>query len=163
MIIRDERPEEDAAAVRALLEAAFGGPLEAELVDRLRQDGDVVLGLVAEEAGRVVGHVLLSRMTAPFRALALAPLAVLPERQRTGIGGRLVRAALARATAEDFDAVIVVGEPAYYQRLGFDAALARGFLSPYAGPFLMARALRGALPVATGRLAHAPAFAALEP
>jgi putative acetyltransferase len=161
MVIRDERPE-DAPAVRALLEAAFGGPLEADLVARLRADGDVVLALVAEEAGRIVGHVLLSRMTAPFRALALAPVAVLPARQRQGIGSRLIRAALERATEAGFDAVIVVGEPAYYRRFGFDPELAQDLASPYAGPFLMALALQGELPARAGRVAHAPAFAACE-
>jgi putative acetyltransferase len=162
MVIRDERPE-DAAAIRALLEAAFGGPAEADLVARLREDGDVVLALVAEDAGRIVGHVLLSRLTAPFPALALAPVAVLPARQRRGIGGRLIRAALERATAAGWQAVLVVGEPAYYRRFGFDPALARGLACPYAGPYLMALALQGELAATTGDIAYPPAFAALGP
>jgi len=84
MLIRDEEPG-DLPAIRAVVEAAFGQRQEADLVDRLRADGDGVLSLVAVDGGKVVGHVLFSEMTAPFRALALAPVSVVPERQRSGI------------------------------------------------------------------------------
>jgi putative acetyltransferase len=161
MLIRDERPS-DVAAIRAVLTAAFGGTLEAELVDRLRADGDAVISLVADDDG-IVGQVLLSRMTAPFPALGLAPVSVLPARQRVGIGSRLVRAALARASAAGWQAVLVLGEPAYYRRFGFDPALAAGLACAYAGPCLMARALQGTLPATAGSIAYAPAFAGLGP
>jgi putative acetyltransferase len=160
VLIRDERPT-DVAAIRAVVAAAFGRPLEGDLVERLRADGDAVLSLVAVEGGESIGHVLLSRLAAPFPALALAPLAVLPAQQRTGIGGRLVRTALARATAEGWQAVLVVGEPAYYRRFGFDPGLAAGFACAYAGPYLMALALQGDLPTTAGRIDYPPAFAAL--
>lgn len=160
MLIRPETPA-DAPAVRAVLKAAFPGPDEARLVDELRRDGDVRLSLVAAEDGEVLGHVLFSPLIAPFRALGLAPLAVLPRRQREGIGGALVREGLARAGALGWDAVFVLGEPAYYRRFGFDAAAASGFSSPYAGPYLMAVPLnREHLPARTGAIVHAPAFAA---
>jgi putative acetyltransferase len=85
MIIRDEQAG-DLAGVRAVVTAAFGRSGEAELVDRLRRDGDLVLSLVAAENDEVVGSVLFSPMTAPFRALGMGPVAVRPERQRAGIG-----------------------------------------------------------------------------
>jgi putative acetyltransferase len=160
MIVRDEQTA-DIAAIRALVTAAFGQPLEALLVDRLRADGDAVLSLVAVEDGELIGHVLLSRLTARFPALALAPVAVLPARQGTGIGGRLIRAALARAAEAGWQAVFVLGEPAYYRRFGFAAALAQGFTCAYAGPYLMALPLQGRLAATTGSIAYPPAFAAL--
>lgn len=158
--IRDE-PAADRAAIRRVIEAAFGRPDEANLVDRLRADGDTVMSLIAAEDGEIVGHVLFSRMAAPFRALGMAPVSVVPERQRMGIGSRLIRTGIERAAREGWQAVFVMGDPEYYRRFGFDAALARGFTSPYAGPYLMVLALDGALPVKTGRIDYAPAFARL--
>ncbi len=160
MIIRDETPS-DHAAVRDLVAAAFGQPDEADLVERLRADGDAAIALVAEDNGSVVGHILFSRMQAPFRALGLAPVSVAPERQGTGIGSRLIRAGLERAQAEGWQGVFVLGDPAYYRRFGFDPALAKGFTSAYSGPYLMAIALGGELPERQGPVDYAPAFAAL--
>ena len=158
MVIRDEKPR-DRAAVRAVIEDAFARPEEADLVDRLREDGDREVALVAVEGGRIVGHVLFSRMRAPFRALGLAPVAVAPDRQRLGIGSCLILAGLERARAAGWQGVFVLGNPAYYRRFGFDPALAGGFASPYAGLHLMALALGPALPASSGEIEYAPAFA----
>jgi putative acetyltransferase len=161
MVIRDEGPA-DAPAVRAVVEAAFGRPLEADLIDRLRQDGDAAISLVAVDGGEVVGQVLFSGMAAPCPALALAPVSVAPHRQRSGVGTRLIRAGLDRAGEGGWRGVFVLGDPAYYRRFGFDPAVARGFASAYAGPHLMALALGGGdLPATGGRIDYAPAFAAL--
>jgi putative acetyltransferase len=161
MIIRPELPT-DRATIAALVERAFGRAEEAQLVARLRADGDAWLSLVAAEGEALVGHVLFSPMSAPLRALGLAPVAVAPERQRRGIAAALIRDGLDRARAAGWDAVFVVGDPAYYRRFGFDAALARGFASPYAGPHLMALALTDSLPVRAGAIDYAPAFAMFE-
>lgn len=158
--IRTERPM-DASTIRALLIEAFEGTGEADLVERLRADGDSVIALVAEKAGAVVGHVLLSRMRAPFPALGLAPLAVRAGHRRGGIAGRLIGAALELAAQGPWRCVFVLGEPAFYRRFGFDAKLARGFASPHAGPCLMALPLGGPLPARSGTIAYAPAFGAL--
>ena len=157
VMIRNERPT-DGTAVRGVVEAAFARPDEARLVERLRADGDCEISLVAVENGRIVGHVLFSRMIAPFRALSLAPVAVAPNRQRSGIGSRLIGAGLERARGAGWHGVFVLGDPNYYRRFGFDPALARGFSSPYAGPQLMALALGPALPVRSGAIEHASAF-----
>lgn len=77
--------------------AAFPTPAEADLVDWLRRDGDAVFSLVAVKGNAVVGHMALSKVAAPFLALGLGPVAVLPERQRTGIGTRMIREGLLRA------------------------------------------------------------------
>ena len=160
MLIRPEATE-DCDAIRAVLLASFPNSAEADLVDRLRRDGDIVMSLVSETAGLVTGQALFSRMAAPFSALGLGPVAVMPEWRGRGIAARLIEEGLARARRENWVAVFVLGDPAYYGRFGFEAALAAGFQSPYAGPHLMARALTAHLPVRVGPIAYPPAFAAL--
>ena len=156
------RPEAaaDRAAVHTLLCAAFATPAEAELVQALSHSGDVMFSLVAEQQGSIVGHVLLSRLAGPFGCLALAPVSVAPERQRQGIGSRLIEAAIAEAQDGGWRAIFVLGDPAYYSRFGFAAEAAAGFTSPYAGQHFMARFL-GDDPPAPAPIAHAEAFAAL--
>lgn len=160
IVVRDAAAGER-AAIRAVVEAAFGRPSEADLVERLQADGAALISLVAAGEQGLVGHILLSRMTAPFRALALAPLAVIPTRRRRGIGSLLVQTALDRGRRLGWDAVFVLGDPTYYARFGFDARLAVGFTSAYAGPHLMVAPLHGSLPAATGQIDYAAAFAAL--
>lgn len=146
--IRPETPA-DFEPIARLLDAAFGGQAESRLVDALRADGDLALSLVAENAGAIVGHLALSPVTAPFPALALAPLAVAPAQQRRGIGAALIAAA--QALRPDAT-IIVLGDPAYYGRFGFrPVAWDCAFSGPYlqaTGPHLPAQA----------RLEYAPAF-----
>lgn len=160
MTFREEHPG-DHAAIRAVVIAAFGRADEADLVDALRADGDSVFSLVAAEEDQIIGHVLFSRMSAPFRALGLGPVAVLPDRQRFGVGGGLIRAGLEAAHHGGWQGVFVLGDPDFYRRFGFDASLAAGFASHYAGPHLMALPLEGVLPAMEGRIDYAPAFAKL--
>ena len=155
----------DADAIRAVHVAAFPTPLEADLVAALEQAGDATLSLVAEQGGRIVGHILLSRMRVEgdgrdYRAVGLAPVAVVPECRRRGLGGRLIEQALGIARDRGEELVFLVGEPEYYRRFGFSAAAAAPFASPYAGPYLMARRLTGVELPAAGRADYAPAFAA---
>jgi putative acetyltransferase len=161
MIIRDEQIE-DEAAIRDVVAAAFGRQDEARLIDRLRGDGDLVMSLVASDGQAIVGSAVFSRMTAPFPALALGPLAILPEQQRRGLGGRLVTAGIARAQKARWQGLFVLGNPLYYARFGFDPALASGFTCRYAGPHLMALALQSNLPAVSGAVSYAPAFALLD-
>jgi putative acetyltransferase len=161
LIIRDEA-ERDLAAIRTVHRLAFGGESEGSLVDALRVSGDAAISLVAEREDRVVGHVLLSRLHAPMRALALAPVGVLPDHQRQGIGSALIRAALERAQGDHWEAVFVVGEPAYYRRFGFCAEAARGHVCTYAGDFFMVRALGAAALPTTGGIDYPAPFRALE-
>ena len=164
--IRDAVPA-DADAIRAIHLAAFPDATEADLVEQLQRDGDGVLSLVADQEGRVVGHILISRMTAAgdghtLRAVGLAPVAVLPELQRQGIGGRLINSAIERLRAAGVEIVFLVGEPEYYRRFGFDAATAAPFASPYAGDYFLALMLQEAELPQSGRADYAPAFAGLE-
>jgi putative acetyltransferase len=161
MIVRSETPS-DFAAIRIVEEVAFGQSAEAQLVEDLRAAGDSVFSLVAVDDGTVVGHVLFSRMIAPFPALALGPVAVLPEYRRTGFGSLLIREGIARSEAAGWLGIFVLGDPAFYRRFGFDVGKASGFISPYAGPHLMAVTLgRNELPTDAGSIQHAPAFTTL--
>jgi putative acetyltransferase len=160
MLIRKETGR-DADAVYNVVSSAFGRPAEAQLVRDLHAAGDAVVALIAEDEIELVGHVLLSRMAAPFPALALAPVSVSPTRQGRGIGSALVREALRCAADDQWLAVFVLGDPKYYGRFGFSTAAAAGFSSPYAGDYFMGLALSGALPTATGELRHPRAFSAL--
>lgn len=158
--VRDARPA-DRDAIRAVVEASFGGPAEADLVDALNDSGDAAISLVAAAGGEIAGHILFSRLEAPFPALALAPVSVVPDRQGKGIGATLIRAGLDRARAGGWRGVFVLGDPAYYGKFGFDVALAAGFASPYAGPYFMALGLNGPLPQSTGRIVYPAPFSQL--
>lgn len=161
MNIRIESAD-DRAAIRNVHLSSFPDAQEADLVDRLREDGDTVISLVAVDGGRVLGHLLLSRMKGPFRALGLGPIAVLADRRTEGIGARLINDAIQRAADGGWEGIFLLGDPEYYRRFGFSAEKARDFDSPYAGPNLMALAVNGGdLPVASGRIDYAAAFAAL--
>jgi putative acetyltransferase len=161
VIVRDEQVA-DRAAIHDVVKAAFGRQGEADLVDSLREHGSVAISLVALDEEEIVGHVLLSKLEAPFAALGLAPLAVRPDRQHSGVGSRLVRAALERANNDGWRAVFVLGDPEYYRRFGFDVSLASGFRSPYAGPHFMVFALTGELPVSAGAITYARPFGSLD-
>ncbi len=161
MSIRAEEPA-DIAAIHNVVEQAFLRPLEAVLVDQLRAGGNIAISLVAVKDRGIVGHVLFSNLIAPFKALALAPASVAPDRRRSGIGSAMIREGLSRATDDGWRAVLVVGDPKYYRRFGFSPDCARGLTSPYSGPHFMLLALNGDCPDAIGKVSYATPFAALN-
>ena len=142
MEIREESPG-DHDQISALLDLAFGGMEESGLVERLRAQGAVIAALLAAEKGRILGHILFSELPVEvddgiLRAASLAPLAVVPDRQRQGIGTALVRAGLAACRERGVAAVVVLGHPEYYPRFGFSAEAARNLRAPFRGPAFMA-------------------------
>ena len=129
--------ERDAPAVRAVHEAAFGQPDEADLVEALRAEGAHVpeLCLVAEESGEVIGHVMFSRAgLGGGEVLALAPVGVLPARQGQGVGSALCREGLRLAGTTGYPLVIVLGHAGYYPRFGFEPARPLGIEAPFEVP-----------------------------
>jgi putative acetyltransferase len=156
--------KEQERAIHGVVSAAFGQLDEAELAQRLRDDGDAVLELAAFEGETVVGHVLFSALTvapATTRIAALAPVSVLPARQKQGIGSALIREGLARCAALGFDACAVLGDPDYYKRFGFSPGVARTLDSVYSGPAYQALDFRpGALTGGTWRVTYPKAFGA---
>ena len=119
---REEHPA-DAARIRAVHLAAFETATEANLVDSLRLVAAPLVSLVAEDDADIVGHILFSPVTLtsePTLALmGLAPMAVLPSRQRHGIGSILVREGLERCRQLGTVGVVVLGHAGYYPRFGF--------------------------------------------
>ncbi len=167
-LIRDERPG-DLEAIGDVNRLAFGGEAEAILVDRLRAGGCVIASLVAETAGRIVGHILFSevRIDTPDGAVpaaSLAPMAVLPHFQRNGIGAALVRRGLDVCRERGWSIVLVVGHPRYYPRFGFSAALAGRLRNPFAfGDAFMALELApAALAGISGTVVYPDAFREME-
>src|SRR5215204_3326406 len=114
---------EDIPVIRRVNELAFGQPGEADLVDALRAAARPYISLVAVSEGQVVGHIFFNPVTLEAEGsdfiLGLAPMAVLPEYQRRGIGSRLVRVGLEECRRIGCDAVVVVGHAEYYPRFGF--------------------------------------------
>ena len=138
MLIRTEQVM-DVPMVNAINRAAFDSATEADLVDVLRSGAADVISLVAEEDGEIVGHIMFSPVqiigaAANVRAMALAPMAVIPERQRAGIGSALVRAGLKECQRLRIDAVFVVGHPTFYPRFGFKPASSVGFVCEFEVP-----------------------------
>ena len=163
MRIRAET-EADWAAIDDVNRQAFGRVEEATLVRRLRDDGLVVASLVAEQDQAVVGHLMLSQLPTVvegrrLQAVALAPVAVRPERQRQGIGSLLVEASVEAARERSVEAIIVLGHPRYYPRFGFSAAAAQGLAAPFSGEAFMALELvPGALAGKAGWVHYPAAF-----
>lgn len=164
------RPETaaDLDAVRAVHVAAFPAPLECRLVDALRAAGKAVISLVAEADRRVVGHVLFSDVSIARgvrRGIGLAPVAVLPATQRRGIGSQLIHAGLTRAAALGYDFGVVLGEPAYYRRFGFETASRFGLANDYGvdEPFMALALHADGLRGASGLVTYQPEFSLVAP
>jgi len=168
VVVREEN-HDDADAIRVVNEAAFGQPDEAALVDRLRAGGDIVVSLVAQVAGSVVGHVLLSQAAvvddgARVPCLALAPVAVTPNLWRRGIGSQLIGEALRIAQSRGHRLVVVLGHPKYYPRFGFAPASAMGIRCPYEAPdeaWMVLTLQSGSLEGVAGVVEYATAFGEL--
>lgn len=158
MIIRPETPS-DIAHVYNVTAAAFSTNMEARLVDILRADGDLCISLIAESDGEIIGHIALSPMQAPVRALGLGPVAIRPAFQNREIGSKLIKAALKIARNGRIQVVFLLGHAKYYPRFGFSADLAAPFSSPFAGPNFMAKEPEfGCLANRVGKVDYAPAF-----
>lgn len=162
------RPETvaDVTAIGEVNRLAFGQGGEARLVEELRAGGFVRVSLVAELHGRVVGHILFSELSIDsdaqsVSALSLAPMAVLPDFQRQGIGQRLVKRGLEVCRDQGHRIVIVLGHPEFYPRFGFSAKLAAQFTSPFSGDAFMALELvPGSLQGIEGQVCYPPPFGA---
>jgi putative acetyltransferase len=145
-MIRGETPA-DIAAIRALNEAAFGQPFEADLVDALRREADPFISLVAERDGVVVGHICFSPVTVAADDgsrgyVGLGPMAVAPAVQNQGIGSRLVNAGLDECRRRSLKLVVVVGHAAFYPRFGFEPASRLALTCEYDVPDDVFMALR---------------------
>jgi len=161
MIIRLERPD-DATEIAGLTTRAFATAdhsdgSEPAIIAALRRDGDLVLSLVAEATGEIVGHVAFSPAHVGGQAgcIALGPISVAPGMQRQGIGRQLVAAGLARLRDKGARGYVLLGDPAVYTRYGFvcDGRLSWRGIDP---AYLLAFSFSDNAPVGEG--SFAPAF-----
>ena len=151
--------------IRQVIVAAFGGDIEANLVELLRDRNKAPVALIAVSDNKIVGHVMFSPVTitlAPkaFRAVGLAPLAVLPEFQRQGIGSMLAREGLKKCAGTGFEMAVVLGSPYYYPRFGFSRASLYGLGNEYdTNEHFMAMELKnGALDKVSGTVRYSLEF-----
>ena len=175
MIIRPETSA-DHDEIRRVVRAAFGSDAEPALVERIRASVEYrpELALVAEQAGRVAGHVMISGATlrstdGDHPIVMLSPLAVDPEVQRSGIGGALVREAARLAEQAGHRFVVLEGSPTYYCRFGFEPAARYGVTMPLphwapaeAAQLLPLRGCSAADLHDGGHVVYPPAFDAME-
>lgn len=166
--IRPERPG-DSDAIHAVHRAAFPTDAEARLVDRLRADGAARVSLVAEVDGGIVGHIVFSPVSlasdsGAVAGLGLAPVAVLPDHQRRGVGSALIREGLAACRDVGCDFVVLLGHPEYYPRFGFRRASEVGLSNEYGADeaFMVLELQEGTLPQGGGLVKYGRQFAEWE-
>ena len=165
IIIRPEKPE-DIAAIHHVVRHAFERAAEADLVDLLRRNGKAAISLVAEDNGRVIGHVLFSPVVIETsegerHGIGLAPLAVWPERQNEGIGLMLVRQGLIECRTARHPFAVVLGHPEYYPRFGFVPASRFGIKSEFEvrdEVFMVLELQNNGLPSCAGIVKYQPEF-----
>ncbi|HEY3374046.1 MAG TPA: N-acetyltransferase [Candidatus Aquicultor sp.] len=160
--------ENDYPAVYEVNKLAFGQEAEAQLVEKLRVSSAYIpdLSLVALEDDTIVGHILFSKIEietqkGPVESLALAPVAVIPERQNHGIGSELIVHGLRRCQELNYNAVIVLGHAEYYPRFGFVPATTLSIKAPFDVPdevFMALELKPGALSGIEGTVLYPPAF-----
>ncbi|MBM3128701.1 MAG: N-acetyltransferase [Chloroflexi bacterium] len=126
----------DEEQIRIVNTRAFGQPAEANVVDTLRKNCLAGESLVALDGDKIVGHILFTPAVIEAErkeivGMGLAPMAVLPEFQRQGIGSKLIRTGLDEMRKTEQPFVIVLGHPEYYPRFGFVRASRYGIVSQY--------------------------------
>lgn len=162
MILRLEFPG-DEAAIGALTAAAFAGQAHSDgsepaIVERLRANRELALSLVADDAGKIIGHVAFSPVTISDGTtdwFGLGPVSVEPARQGEGIGSALIERGVLLVREAGARGIVLLGDPAFYARFDFahDPQLAYPGLPPEYFQRLM---LAGAAP--TGIVSYSPAF-----
>lgn len=168
MDIRPEKPE-NVGEVRKVNIAAFDRENEANLVDRLRGISPS-FSFVAVESDRVVGHIFFSPVVVEGecfnkRILGLAPVAVLPDYQRQGIGSLLIRESLKECARSGFHAVVVLGHPDFYPRFGFVPASSKNLRCEYDVPdeaFMVLELEKGILLDCSGTVKYRSEFSTCE-
>jgi putative acetyltransferase len=155
----------DVAAIRAVHSTSFPTAAEARLVDALRNAGRLAISLVAVEHDQVVGHVGFSPITVDGEpsGLGLAPVAVRLDWRRRGVAAHLIREGLEQCRKADVPLVVVLGDPRYYARFGFEPGWRRALRDEYEGgdAFQTIEFVRGGAPAQGGLVRYSPEFATL--
>lgn len=163
-IVRPET-EADYPSVRRIHQLAFGRDDEADIVEDMRHRAGAILSLVAVRRGEPVAHAFFSRVVIECesgydRGVGLAPIGVMPEHQRTGVGTDIIRHAIAALKNRRHGVLVVLGEPAYYQRFHFKPAHQFGLRCSFDAPpeYFMALPLDTGWCGSGGLVRFAPAF-----
>lgn len=169
--IRAEQ-EKDISSIQTVNQLAFGGDNEVKLVDAIRGSQFFIpeLSLVAvNDDNEVIGHILFSVIHVETEAgvvptLGLAPMAVLPEHQNSGVGSTLVREGLKKSTELGYEHVMVLGHPNFYPKFGFVPSRSKGIEPPFPvrdEVFMVLELTPDALRGIQGTVKYPPAFDAV--
>lgn len=130
--------EHDYKNIKAVNDLAFNGTAESELIEKLREKEDFLpeLSLVAEDEGKIIGHILFFPVSIKTKdsecvSLSLAPMAVNPDYQKKGVGTKLLKEGFKRAEEMGYKSVVVLGYSEYYTKFGFKSADNWGLKSPF--------------------------------
>lgn len=167
--IRKEHPG-DIPNIWKLNAEAFETEAEANLVDALRKSGVRYISLVYEEKKDLLGHIFFTPVDlvgqgSGMLLMGLAPMAVVPDRQRQGIGTALVKAGIKECVSEDYDAVFVLGHPDYYPRFGFVPSVKYGIRCEFNVPddvFMVKELKKNILKGKGGTIKYHKAFRGLQ-
>ena len=165
LLIKPESPAEQ-EAIWMIHRAAFGRSAEADLVNAIRNAGQMTLSLVARSKEMPVGHILYSPVsleTNPqhYRVWGLGPIAVLPEYQRQGVGRQLIKTSLEQCKGFGVDTVVLLGHTSYYPKFGFEPASRYGLKfkgEDFGDAFMVLELRKGALASLAGAVHYVPAF-----
>ena len=137
--IRKEE-EKDHKQIYEVNKLAFQQENESKLIEKIRKSENFIpeLSIVAEIDNRIVGHILFSKIKiigdSDYESLALAPMAVIPEFQKRGIGSELIKKGIDKAKELGFDSIIVLGHKEYYPKFGFQRASKWNIKCPFEVP-----------------------------
>ena len=162
MNIRFEQPH-DIEQIKNVHLITFETDTEANLVDALRNAGVELISLVAEKNEEIIGHILFSPVTldGDTKIIGLAPMAVLPNWQRKGVGSKLINEGMKACQKAGYEAVVVLGHPDYYPRFGFEPSVNFRIKSEYDVPsevFMVKELKKGALKDKTGTVKYHQLF-----
>lgn len=169
-VIYRQETQDDFQEVFEINHKAFGQQNEAKLVNALRNNPNVFipeLSIVAAKNNAIIGHILFTKINIKNddktlnESLALAPMAVLPEFQKNGIGGQLIRRGLETAKQLGYQSVIVLGHEDYYPKFGFEPAEKWNIKAPFDVPsnvFMAIELVKGSLENISGTVIYPKEF-----
>jgi putative acetyltransferase len=165
MIYRQEIPQ-DIDSVQRVNNAAFERSNESAIITGLREAGAVTLSMVAEKEGQIVGNAIFSPATLENskrsrQVVAMGPVAVHPDVQRSGVGTGLIQAALECLREQEHRIAVVLGHASYYPRFGFEPSVKYRIRSQWDVPdevFMALALVDGALDHAHGTVKYHAAF-----
>jgi len=156
--MRHETPE-DYKAITRVNDLAFGETAPSRIITELRESGEALWSKVLFKDGDIIGHLMFYKvlLDSEFIVAGLGPLSILPDYQRQGYGGQLIRDGLAEADPARHQIIFLLGHTSYYPKFGFSSKLGAQYVSPWPRPAFMALKLNDAAPT-SGTLTFPKAY-----